>query len=163
MTILETARRKLGTGKTLRSLALAAVAATALSGLISPPAHAQERWRWGGDIHRFHEADWDHWRGGHWFHGPHGGRPGWWWVVGGLWYFYPAPIYPYPDPYVPPQLVGGAPPAVVAVAPPPAAPGAPPAAAAPPAPSLYYYCDNPPGYYPYVTQCPTPWRTVPAH
>lgn len=141
MSILEAARRKPGAGKTLRSLALAAVAATALSGLISPPAHAQERWRWGGDIHRFHEGDWEHWRGGHWFHGPHGGRPGWWWVVGGFWYFYPAPVYPYPDPYVPPQVVAGA----------------------PPAPSVYYYCDSPQGYYPYVAQCPTPWRTVPAH
>src|SRR5215469_3478597 len=41
------------------------------------------------------------WRGGGWRHGWYGGRFGWWWVVGGAWYFYNAPVYPYPDPYVP--------------------------------------------------------------
>jgi hypothetical protein len=24
----------------------------------------------------------------------------------------------------------------------------------------WYYCDNPPGYYPYVPQCPSGWRPV---
>ncbi len=24
----------------------------------------------------------------------------------------------------------------------------------------WYYCSNPPGYYPYVQQCPSPWQTV---
>jgi hypothetical protein len=41
------------------------------------------------------------WRGGHWRHGNHDGRYGWWWVVGGIWYFYPTPIYPYPAPKAP--------------------------------------------------------------
>ena len=26
----------------------------------------------------------------------------------------------------------------------------------------WYYCSNPAGYYPYVTQCNTSWQTVPA-
>jgi hypothetical protein len=89
------------------------------------------------DIRRFHEHDFERWRGGHWVHGHHGGRLGWWWVIGPTWYFYPAPIYPYPDPYLPPTI-------------------------AVPPPAIYYYCDNPPGYYPYVPACPTPWRAVPA-
>lgn len=41
------------------------------------------------------------WRAGHWRHGNHDGRHGWWWVVGGIWYFYPTPIYPYPEPKAP--------------------------------------------------------------
>ena len=72
--------------------------------------HGEGRWHgrevphWGhGDIARFHERDLDRWHGGHWFHGKHFGRLGWWWVVGGAWYFYPAPVCPYPDPYVPPS------------------------------------------------------------
>lgn len=27
---------------------------------------------------------------------------------------------------------------------------------------VWYYCANPPGYYPYVTQCYAPWQVVPA-
>jgi hypothetical protein len=26
----------------------------------------------------------------------------------------------------------------------------------------WYYCSDPAGYYPYVTQCSTSWQTVPA-
>ena len=26
----------------------------------------------------------------------------------------------------------------------------------------WYYCSDPPGYYPYVTQCNTGWQAVPA-
>jgi hypothetical protein len=33
------------------------------------------------------------WRDGHW----RKGRIGWWWVVGGIWYFYPEPIDGPPD------------------------------------------------------------------
>jgi hypothetical protein len=81
------------------------------------------------------------WRGGRWWHGWHDGRGGWWWIVGPTWYWYPAPVYPYPDPYLPPAVA-------------PAPPG-------PPA-RLYYWCDNPQGYYPYVPQCYAPWRAVSA-
>ncbi len=34
--------------------------------------------------------------------------------------------------------------------------------AQPYAPSTWYYCSNPPGYYPYVGQCYGPWEPVPA-
>jgi hypothetical protein len=130
----------------MRNLARALLAASALA-VASGPALAQdhgEHWRNDRDIHHFRDHDFDAWRGGRWFHVDHDGRPGWWWVVGDQWYFYPAPVYPYPDPYVPPVL------AQVPV-PAPVAPGA-----------TWYYCDNPAGYYPYVAQCAAPWRAVPA-
>jgi hypothetical protein len=31
-----------------------------------------------------------------------------------------------------------------------------------PATRFWYYCTNPPGYYPSVQTCPTPWQRVPA-
>ena len=102
------------------------------------PGQADEYWR--GDIHRFRDHDFDRWRGGHWWRGWHDGRQGWWWLTMGGWYYYPAPVYPYPDPYRPP---------VVAV---PAPAGQP----------VWYYCASPPGYYPYVPQCATAWQMVPA-
>ena len=103
-----------------------------------------ERWRhegWHGEIHRFHEHDLGRWTTGRWHYGIHAGRSAWWWIVGGVWYYYPAPVYPYPSPYVPPM-----------VAAPPAPPGA----------QFWYYCNSPPGYYPYVPYCVGSWRPVPA-
>jgi hypothetical protein len=32
------------------------------------------------------------WGGGQWRHEMHNGRMGWWWDVGGVWYFYPQPM-----------------------------------------------------------------------
>ena len=32
------------------------------------------------------------WEGGRWRHERHNGRDGWWWDVGGVWYFYPQPM-----------------------------------------------------------------------
>ena len=139
MSIETLMRRKRGIARTLRSFALAALAAAALFAASGSPASAREPyWRWHGDIHHFYGHDWDHWRGGHWYHGWHGGRYAWWWLVGGLWYSYAAPVYPYPNPYVPPAVVAAAPPA-----------------------TTYYYCANPAGYYPYVASCPAPWQAVP--
>jgi hypothetical protein len=93
------------------------------------------------DWHRRHDGWHDHWHGGwhdheswrrgHWEHGDHDGRFGWWWHVGPSWFFYPRPVYPYPP--------------LIATAPPP----------------VYYWCDWPRGYYPYVTACHEPWRAVP--
>jgi hypothetical protein len=127
----------------MRYLVGALVAASVLVAASGGTALAQrdrdDHWRGDRDIHHFADRDIGAWRGGRWFHGAHGGRGGWWWIVGGQWYFYPAPVYPYPDPYLPPT---------VALAPAPA-----------PSPS-WYYCDNPRGYYPYVAQCSTPWRPV---
>lgn len=109
-----------------------------------PPPGARPPWR--GDIQRFHEHDWQLWRNGRWHHGTHAGRIGWWWIVGGAWYFYPLPVYPYPNPWEPPpaELV------------------APPAGSPPPPTPYWYYCDSAQGYYPYVPTCPGGWRQVPA-
>lgn len=91
--------------------------------------HLGGDWRWGG-----HGIDVDRWHGGHWLHGEHLGRLGWWWVVGESWYFYPTPVYPHPDPHIPPAVV---------------------------APSGYwYYCASASAYYPYVPECPEGWRPV---
>ncbi len=107
-------------------------------------AERGEHWRgpevehWGhGDIRRFHEGDLGRWRGGHWFHGDHFGRLGWWWIVDGAWYSYPAAVYPYPDPYVPPMVVTQG-----------------------PASQYWYYCASVNAYYPYVAGCPEGWKQV---
>lgn len=131
-----------------------AIGAAALAiGMLAGPATAQPshgrthgappRPGWNGDIHRFPDRDWHVWRGGNWVHGPHDGRLGWWWVAGGLWYFYPAPVYPYPNPYEPP---------VVQL----------PQATLPPPTSYWYYCEASRTYYPYVASCPAGWQRVPA-
>jgi hypothetical protein len=70
----------------------------------------------------------------------------------------PGPFY-YPPPYVyapPPAVVYTPPPVVYA----PSAPAQP--AYASQSAQAWYYCDNPKGYYPYVTSCSTEWRQVPA-
>lgn len=126
----------------MKTLLVRAALAACVIATLGVPAMAQrdDHFRddhFRGDIHHFRDHDLDYWRGGRWFHGPHEGRDGWWWIVGDSWYFYPAPVYPYPDPYLPPT-----------VAP---APGA-----------TWYYCANPQGYYPYVAQCAVPWQPVPA-
>lgn len=108
---------------------------------------------WHGDIRYFERHDLPRWRSGAWRHSRHDGRLGWWWVVGGLWYFYPQPIYPYPDPYMPPVVitqyepVQSTPDIVVA-----------PAVAS----QSWYYCESADGYYPYTPTCPEGWKTVPA-
>ena len=105
----------------------------------------------GRDIRHFGGRDIGVWRGGQWRHGWHGDRLGWWWVVGGLWFFYPQPIYPYPDPYTPPIEVESAPPVVIQQAPPSSQP-----------PQYWYYCESAKGYYPYVPSCSEGWKKVPA-
>jgi len=113
--------------------------------------HDRDRGRpaWGhGDIRHFPRYDARIWRGGRWYHGDYGGRIGWWWIVAGTWYFYPTPIYPYPNPYVPPVVVN-------------TYPTTPPATG--PAPTDYwYYCRSAKSYYPYVATCPEGWEKVPA-
>ena len=107
-----------------------------------------DRHGWGGerDIRHFDHRHFEVWRGGAWHHGRHGGRFGWWWVVAGIWYFYPEPIYTYPDPYVPPVVVVPAPPAPIQ----------------PPPAQNWYFCEASKGYYPYVPNCPGGWTAVPA-
>jgi hypothetical protein len=108
--------------------------------------HHDRRWR--GDIHVFHVHDHAYWRSGRWVHTHRDGRLGWWWVVGGLWYFYPRAVYPYPDPYVPPTVIVQAPPSAPAAGPAPA--------------QNWYYCTSSKNYYPYVATCAEGWKTVPA-
>jgi len=80
------------------------------------------------------------WTGGWWHHGWWHGRWGWWWFAGGYWWWYDAPVYPYPTYvsdvyYVEPTYQES------------------------PA-GYWYYCSNPPGYYPYVQYCNGPWQPV---
>ncbi|TMJ22200.1 MAG: hypothetical protein E6G93_07490 [Alphaproteobacteria bacterium] len=49
----------------------------------APPAH-----NFGGHAYRGHLA----WEGGRWHHEIHNGRDGYWWDVGGVWYYYPQPM-----------------------------------------------------------------------
>lgn len=96
---------------------------------------------WHGEIGRFHENDFERWRGGRWHHGRHLERIGWWWIVGPAWYFYPARIDPYPNPYQP---------------------SAGPAPRGPVERPYWYYCARPAGYYPYVARCTVRWQRVEA-
>ena len=102
----------------------------------------EHRAEWRGEIGRFHEHDLAMWRAGRWRHGRHDGRVGWWWIVGGVWYFYPSRMESYPDPYQPPTAVVAAPSTAT---------------------QYWYYCANPAGYYPYVPQCAVAWQAVPAN
>lgn len=84
-----------------------------------------------------------------WSMGPRGARRAPRLVVGRrrVWYFCPAPVYPYPDPYEPPVTVA-------------AAPSLAPSA---PVPKTWYYCEALQGYYPYVPTCPVGWRAMPVN
>ncbi len=53
-------------------------------------------------------------------------------VVGDDWYGHDAPVYPYPDPYVPTAAASG----------------------------YWYYCGSARAYYPYVGACPEGWTPV---
>jgi hypothetical protein len=84
---------------------------------------------WHGNFGNFSPRNW---QGGGWRHDYHGGRLGWWWVVGPDWYYFDQPVYPYPDLYTPyGQPLG-----------------------------WWYWCDPLQQYYPYVTWCPVPWESV---
>lgn len=124
------------------------------------------------DVHRFNEIELGRWRGGQWRNSCFAGRCGWWWFAGGQWFFYERPVYPYPlivsevayeegvaPVYAPPPGTYAVPPPGYAV--PPAGYAVPPSQPAP-APQVYYYCDNPAGYYPTVPSCPAGFRAVPA-
>lgn len=155
-------------GVCMKVLAAGTLAVAALLMAAPLSATAQHRGHdhrgWHGDIRHFDRHDHHRWRSGAWRHGWHSGHNGWWWVAGGAWYFYPKPVYPYPDPYRPPILIEQAPvvvqipaPAHVQVQP------VEPVVAAPPVQQFWYYCDAAGGYYPYVASCPGGWKTVPAN
>ncbi len=77
--------------------------------------------------------------GGHWYHGWRNRQYGWWWGdgLGSTYYPYDYGWDAYPDygyyGYTQPYTA-----------------------------QTWYYCSDPVGYYPYVTQCNTGWQTVPA-
>ena len=111
---------------------------------------------WGGGWVRGYGYGDGMWHGGRWFHGDHGGRFGWWWIVGPSWMMYDTPIYPYPDPMLPPAYIIDEPVTppityVQTVSPPP-----------PPPSQVWYHCRHPEGYYPYIATCASGWQTVPA-
>ena len=104
----------------------------------------------GHDIGAFHGHDFAHftsaerlqWQHGGWHHEWHHGHFGWWWFAGGAWFFYPQPIYPYPE-YIGPDYYYDydnefGPPAY-----------------------YWYFCADPEGYFPDVQQCNVPWQAVP--
>jgi hypothetical protein len=113
-----------------------------------------------------------HGNGGHYGHGGHyygyGGRyyghgghyyygAPWLWAYPSL-FLFSQPAYSYPDPQ--PVIIQQPAPTVV-VQPATTAPA--PQIAAPQAAQQYWYhCDNPQGYYPYVTACPGGWKPVPS-
>ncbi len=96
----------------------------------------------GHDFRHFTPGDLHSWRRGEWRHVWHDGHLAWWWYVDGLWFFYPAPIYPYPgyigSTYYYDYYGEYGTPAY-----------------------YWYYCEDPPGYYPYIQQCNGPWEPVP--
>ena len=86
-------------------------------------------------------------------------RGGRWWGPGwglGLWdltypyYYYPYYGYPYYDYYDQAPVVVQQPQEEIYVQP----------SQQPVETSYWYYCPNPPGYYPYVKRCPTGWMKV---
>lgn len=90
---------------------------------------APER-NWGGHAYRGNRA----WDGGRWRHEVRNGRSGWWWDVGGVWYYYPQrmagpPAYISED-YIDDVPVAYAPPPVAYAPPPPPPPPADPGVSA---------------------------------
>jgi hypothetical protein len=70
------------------------------------------------------------------------------WYGPGYGYPYGPPVYVPPPVYAPPPVYVTPPVYVVPQGPAPA--------------QSWYYCDNPPGYYPNVPSCNSSWRQVPA-
>ena len=113
----------------------------------------------GHDYRHFSVHEREIWRGGGWRHEWYQGRLGWWWTVGGMWYFFDAPIYPYPE--VVPEVVFEAQVDVEQPVEQPAEEPQPPLRIKPQPQQYRYWCDNPRGYYPEVPSCPSGWRQVP--
>jgi hypothetical protein len=88
----------------LKQWVFVALLASVFAGLAVPAIAGNWHFR-GYNIRTFHRYDFDAWRHGYWYHGWRGGRFAWWWFGGGLWYPYAAPIYPYPNPYIPPTVI----------------------------------------------------------
>jgi hypothetical protein len=94
-----------------------------------------------GPVVRLSIGERERWRHGRWWHGKRHGRVGWWWFTGGIWYWYPTAVYPYPTEISAEAVYDYAP------------EGRP--------DDSWYYCDDPEGYYPYVQTCSVDWKPVP--
>jgi hypothetical protein len=147
-----------------QTITVIAISALLLASFPALAEHREGRHFEGREIHRFAERDFEIWRGGHWIHRRHEGRLGWWWIAAGTWYFYPSPVYPYPDPYTPPVVVVNQQPPVMVVPQAPVMAAPQPTAPAQPQPSaqIWYYCESAKSYYPYAPSCPEGWKSVPA-
>ncbi|OYV78774.1 MAG: hypothetical protein B7X47_07780 [Ferrovum sp. 34-44-207] len=117
------------------------------------------------DVHLFYPRELHVWRRGRWIEGSRGGLVGWWWVIGPRWFYYSAPVYPYPlmvsERVI---VVNQAPPATAVVTPPPNTVSPQGTTVVPSLPQsdaqFKYFCAPLKGYYPEVPQCPEPWRRV---
>jgi hypothetical protein len=111
---------------------------------------------------------WRHeeWGRGRWVHDRHGGRLGWWWVVGPSWVWYERP-HTFVT-IAPPVVVEQTPPVVIQQTPPvvvqqtPAYPPPPPPAPAPVVTPVMYYCKATGTHYPETMSCPGGWMTMTA-
>lgn len=109
----------------------------------------------GHDFHHFTARELHAWRGGRWRHELHNGRLGWWWYTDGGWYFYDAPVYPFPTVVAEEvELDSDVPP------PEPVEQEAPPQPLGPPPAISWYRCASPAGFYPAVQSCPGGWQAV---
>lgn len=113
---------------------------------------------WGGGGGHYGGGHWGggYRGGGYWGHGYYGGRPFRGYSSFGF-YFGPGWGWPYPGPYYYPYYAY--PPAIVAV------PAEPPVyiergAAGSAGPRPWHYCPDPPGYAPYVKDCPAGWQAI---
>jgi hypothetical protein len=98
------------------------------------------------NVAHFNPQDRAMWSHGQWRHTSHNGRNGWWWYTNGAWFFYDEPTYPYPDSVSDQYSFDDD------YADAPDQPG--------PNGYVWYYCNNPPGYYPYIQSCRGPWQPV---
>ncbi len=108
-------------------------------------------------VRDFTPAEFGLWHGGFWGVGWHYGRLGWWWDVGGVYYPYAVPVYPYPLEVSALTVYGDD---TVDLGYPVAdAPSIPPL---PAAPTGVYSCADPAGYFPTVQTCAQPWQLAEA-
>jgi hypothetical protein len=154
---------RMSTARWSRCVAMAVMACAASAALAQRGPAAGMGGGWGGG--HWHGGGWhhdDHWHGGYGasvgiYIGP-GAYWGWpygydAWPYDDPWPYYDAYGYPYAYAYPAPHVTYAVPtdrPYTVERAP----------SAAPDPPSFRYYCGEPKGYYPQVTNCTQPWLRV---